>query len=121
VPKTVSEKCRLRAKLSATETIAKHDPTGTGRWEGDKCHKRRTYYRNRERHNIAQRIQYRGVKVAGVNNAGQTAVLVVAPPTVPAHPKDTVTGLIAQVTLGYSRDEDIPLTIGGNTIRGVIT
>jgi hypothetical protein len=84
VPKPVSEKCRLCAKLTATEAIAKHGSTGTGCWDGDKCHKRRTYYRNRERYNTTKRIQYRGVEGIAVQPTGQTAVLAVAPPTVPA-------------------------------------
>jgi hypothetical protein len=84
MPKSISEKCRLCAKLTATEAIAKHGPNGTGCWIGDKCHKRRTYYRNRDRYNTAKRTQYRGVEENGVNNTGQAAVLAVAPPIVPA-------------------------------------
>jgi hypothetical protein len=84
MPKTVSEKCRLCAKLTAAEAIAKHSPSGTGCWEGDKCHKRRTYYRNRARYNTTKRTQYRGIEGIEVQPSGQPAVLAVAPPTVPA-------------------------------------
>jgi hypothetical protein len=84
MPKPLSEKCRLCAKLTAAEAIAKHGPTGTNCWDGDKCHKRRTYYRNRDRYNTTKRTQYRGIEAAGVDNTGQTAVLAVAPPIVTA-------------------------------------
>jgi hypothetical protein len=59
MPKTASEKCRLCAKLSAEEAIARHGPSGTNCWEGSPCHKRRTYYRNRDRYNQGKRQQYR--------------------------------------------------------------
>ncbi len=44
MPKTANEKCRLCAKLSAEEAIARHGPDGTNCWVGGPCHKRRTYY-----------------------------------------------------------------------------
>jgi hypothetical protein len=84
MPKTVSEKCRLCAKLTATEAIAKHGPSGTDCWEGDKCHKRRTYYRNRARYNASKRVHYRSSEERSENVMGQTAVIAVAPPIVPA-------------------------------------
>jgi hypothetical protein len=60
VPKNQSEKCRLCAKLSAQEAIARHGPdSSTNCWEGEKCHKRRTYYRNRDQYNKDKRQQYR--------------------------------------------------------------
>jgi hypothetical protein len=59
MPATASEKCRLCAKLSFRDAIAKHGPNGTHCWEGDPCHKRRTYYRNRDRYNAKKRRQYR--------------------------------------------------------------
>jgi hypothetical protein len=59
MPKTASEKCRLCAKLSAEEAIARHGPTGTNCWDGEKCHKRRTYYRKRDQYNKDKRLQYR--------------------------------------------------------------
>ncbi len=39
--------------------MARHGPTGTGCWEGKPCHKRRSYYKNRERYNRQRRTQYR--------------------------------------------------------------
>jgi hypothetical protein len=76
MPKTASEKCRLCAKLSAQEAIARHGSTGTNCWEGEKCHKRRNYYRNRDRYNASKRKQYR-------QSTGQEpVVLAIAPPVV---------------------------------------
>jgi hypothetical protein len=76
MPKSQSEKCRLCAKLSAEAAIARHGPTGTGCWQGDPCHKRRTYYRNRDRYNQAKRQQYR------VATGQDPVVLAIAPPVV---------------------------------------
>jgi hypothetical protein len=60
MPKTTSEKCRLCAKLSAEEAIARHGPgSSTNCWDGEKCHKRRTYYRKRDQYNKDKRQQYR--------------------------------------------------------------
>jgi hypothetical protein len=60
MPKTASEKCRLCAKFSAEEAIARHGPSSsTNCWDGETCHKRRTYYRNRDRYNQDKRQQYR--------------------------------------------------------------
>jgi hypothetical protein len=76
MPKAPSEKCRLCAKLSAEAAIAKHGLTGTGCWVGDPCHKRRTYYRNRDRYNQTKRQHYR------VATGQDPVVLTIAPPTV---------------------------------------
>jgi hypothetical protein len=59
MPKSSSEKCRLCSKLSMDEAIARHGSNGTDCWDGDKCHKRRTYYRNRDRYNSNKRKSYR--------------------------------------------------------------
>lgn len=59
MPKTASEKCRLCSKLDMSSVILKHGPDGTGCFEGEPCHKRRTYYRNRNRYNEKKRKQYR--------------------------------------------------------------
>ncbi|MGB8700841.1 MAG: hypothetical protein WCD18_15600 [Thermosynechococcaceae cyanobacterium] len=78
MPKSASEKCRLCSKLSAAEAIDRHGPTGNNCWVGDTCHKRRTYYRNRDRYNRDKRQQYR-------QKTGQEpVVLAIAPPTVAA-------------------------------------
>ncbi|NJM67319.1 MAG: hypothetical protein HC851_17410 [Acaryochloris sp. RU_4_1] len=59
MPKAASERCRLCAKLSSQDAIAKHGPTGTHCFAGEPCHKRRSYYRNRDRYNQHKRRQYR--------------------------------------------------------------
>ena len=59
MPKTASEKCRLCAKLSTEDAIALHGPSGTNCWVGEPCHKRRSYYRNRDRYNSDKRRAYR--------------------------------------------------------------
>ncbi|HEY9828904.1 MAG TPA: hypothetical protein V6D19_26090 [Stenomitos sp.] len=85
MPKTASAKCRSCAKLSSEEAIAKHGPSGSGCWEGEKCHKRRTYYRNRDRYNKVKRQQYRGVSGSVEPDDGnRTAIVTVVPPVAPA-------------------------------------
>jgi hypothetical protein len=78
MPKTASEKCRLCAKLSAEEAIALHGPDGTNCWVGEPCHKRRSYYRNRDRYNGNRRQQYR------LSTGQEPVVLAIAPPSVAA-------------------------------------
>jgi hypothetical protein len=76
MPKSTSEKCRLCAKLSVEDAIARHGSNGTDCWDGDKCHKRRTYYRNRDRYNSDKRKSYR-------QSVGKApTVLAIAPPAV---------------------------------------
>ncbi len=57
MPSLRSEKCRLCSKLSAERALLKHGPEGTACWEGEPCHKRRTYYRHRERYNKTRRLK----------------------------------------------------------------
>jgi hypothetical protein len=84
VPKSQSERCRLCSKLSSEEAIARHGPSGSNCWVGEPCHKRRTYYRNRDRINANKRQQYRGVAVAAEVDDGKGTVLTVVPAIVPA-------------------------------------
>ena len=58
MPSQARERCRLCSKLSLEQALQKHGPEGTGCWEGEPCHKRRTYYKNRERYNRSRRIKY---------------------------------------------------------------
>ena len=58
MPARGSDKCRLCSKLSLEQALQKHGLDGTGCWEGEPCHKRRTYYKNRERYNRSRRIKY---------------------------------------------------------------
>lgn len=50
-------KCRLCSKLTATEAQNRHGSGGDGCWDTSVCHKRRTYYRNRDRYNKTRRLQ----------------------------------------------------------------
>jgi hypothetical protein len=76
VPKSQSERCRLCAKLSSEEAIARNGPSGTGCWVGEPCHKRRSYYRNRDRYNGNRRTVY------DQKTGKQPVVLAIAPPSV---------------------------------------
>ena len=58
MPSRSRERCRQCSKLSLEQALQKHGPEGTGCWEGEPCHKRRTYYKNRERYNRSRRIKY---------------------------------------------------------------
>jgi hypothetical protein len=51
---------------------------------GEPCHKRRSYYRNRDRYNASKRKQYRGVAVTAEVDDGKGTVLTVVPTVVPA-------------------------------------
>jgi hypothetical protein len=84
LPKAQSEKCRLCSKLAIAQVLERHGPTGTNCWVGEKCHKRRTYYRNRDRYNASKRKQYRGVAVEAEVDDGKGTVLTVVPAIVPA-------------------------------------
>ena len=79
MPARGSEKCRQCSKLSVEQALQKHGSQGTGCWEGEPCHKRRTYYRNRDRYNQQRRRKYRA---AQDNN--ESAVEVPSVPQVPA-------------------------------------
>ncbi len=76
MPKSSSEKCRLCAKLSAEEAITRHGPEGTNCWEGEPCHGRRTYYRNRTRYNGQRRAVY------DLKTGKKPVVLAITPPPV---------------------------------------
>ncbi len=84
MPKAASEKCRLCAKLTSAEAISRHGSSGTNCWIGEPCHKRRSYYRNRDRYNANKRQQYRGVAVAAEVDDGKEPVLTVVPAVAPA-------------------------------------
>lgn len=78
MPTKTSDKCRHYSKLSVETAIARHGEQGDGCWVGERCHKRRTYYKKRDLYNRNRRLKYRGEKEA-------TAQLdTIAIPTVPA-------------------------------------
>lgn len=78
MPARGSDKCRLCSKLSLEQALQKHGPEGTGCWEGEPCHKRRTYYKNRERYNRSRRIKY------NVDKEEATQLNGIPIPTIPA-------------------------------------
>jgi len=57
MPTRSSEKCRQCSKLSLERALQKHGLEGTNCWEGEPCHKRRTYYRHRDRYNQSRRLK----------------------------------------------------------------
>lgn len=66
MPTAISDRCRQCSKLSLEQALLRHGPEGTGCWEGEPCHKRRTYYRNRDRYNRDRRLKYQQSKQSGV-------------------------------------------------------
>ena len=64
------ERCRQCSKLTLEQALQKHGTEGDGCYEGELCHKRRTYYLNRERYNRSRRLKYRGEKETGAQMAG---------------------------------------------------
>ena len=115
MPKSTSEKCRLCSKLSAAEAIARHGPSGTNCWVGEPCHKRRSYYRNRDRYNASKRQQYRGGAVAAEVDDGKGTVLTVIPVVAPAavlhlyraRVDDPLHAIGAELWLGQSKIAEI--------------
>lgn len=57
-----AERCRLCSKLTAAQAQARHGVEGTGCWDDNRCHQRRSYYRNRDRYNKQRRTKYRGAE-----------------------------------------------------------
>lgn len=55
MPRPIKEKCRLCSKLPLAEVQAKHGPQGDGCWDPKVCHRRRNYYRHRDRVNPQRR------------------------------------------------------------------
>ncbi len=76
MPTKTSDKCRQCSKLSVETAIARHGESGDGCWVGERCHKRRTYYKKRDLYNRNRRLKYRGEK--------ESAAQLTDIPTVPA-------------------------------------
>ena len=72
------EKCRQCSKLTLEQALQKHGTPGDGWYQGQLCHKRRTYYLNRERYNRSRRLKYRGEKETGAQIEG------ISLPSIPA-------------------------------------
>jgi hypothetical protein len=82
MPKAQSEKCRLCSKLAIAQVLERHGPGGTNCWEGEPCHKRRSYYRNREL--LVQSFRYNANKRTAydLKTGKQPVVLAIALPSV---------------------------------------
>ncbi len=78
MPSRGSDKCRQCSKLSLEWALQKHGEQGDGCWSGEPCHKRRTYYKNRERYNRSRRLKYKGDKESSAQLEG------IDIPTIPA-------------------------------------
>ena len=59
MPCPAQERCRLCSKLDASAAKLKHGADGTGCWDDQHCHNRRSYYRHRGVRNYNRRQQYR--------------------------------------------------------------
>jgi hypothetical protein len=111
LPKAQSEKCRLCSKLAIAQVLDRHGPNGTNCWVGEPCHKRRSYYRNRDRYNANKRQQYRVVAVTAEVDDDKGTVLTVLPAIVPAavlylyraRVDDPLHAIRAELWLGQSR------------------
>ena len=78
MPARSRDKCRQCSKLTLVQALEKHGPEGNGCWEGEPCHKRRTYYRHRERYNRSRRLKYKGEQESVAQLEG------ISLPTIPA-------------------------------------
>ncbi len=70
MPSHSRERCRQCSKFSLEQALQKYGPEGGECWEGEPCHKRRTYYRHRDRYNRSRRLKYRAEKETLAQMAG---------------------------------------------------
>ncbi len=82
MPAHTRDKCRQCSKLTLEQALEKHGPSGDGCWSGEPCHKRRTYYRHRERYNRSRRLKYKGEKAS---ESQQEVILIPSIPAVVIH------------------------------------
>jgi len=59
VPRRIDLKCLECAQLSVTEARQMHGTEGDNCWEENRCHRRRSHYRNRRDNNAFRRSTYR--------------------------------------------------------------
>lgn len=80
MPRSSQEKCRLCSKLSTEVARQRHGSDGTGCWtdEANRCHRRRSYYRSRDRYNQRRRLKYR------TDSGSEAAVKILPVPETPA-------------------------------------
>jgi hypothetical protein len=62
MPREISEKCRLCAKLSPKEAKMRHGSEGDSCWVGQLCHQRRSHYKNQPRNNSERKRARRALK-----------------------------------------------------------
>ena len=104
------DKCRQCSKLTLEQALQKHGSLEDGCWEGDPCHKRRTYYRHRDRYNRSRRLKYKGEQQSAAQLEG------ISLPTIPAvvihfyrQRKDTeLHALGAELWVGQQKRESLP-------------
>ncbi|MEM8715591.1 MAG: hypothetical protein AAGE92_07400 [Cyanobacteria bacterium P01_G01_bin.4] len=58
MPKSPIHKCLACAQLSTTEARHLHGPQADDCWDASRCHRRRSYYRNRPHINAKRRARY---------------------------------------------------------------
>ncbi len=110
MPARGRDKCKECSKLSLEQALQKHGPEGDGCWEGEPCHKRRTYYRHRERYNRSRRLKYKGEKETSAQLAG------IPIPPIPAvvihfyrkRKDDELHALGAELWVGQQKRESLP-------------
>ncbi len=103
-------KCQLCSKLSLEQALQEHGPEGGDCWEGEPCHKRRTYYRHHERYNRSRRLKYRGEKETSAQLVG------IPIPSIPAvvihfyrkRKDDELHALGAELWVGQQKRESLP-------------
>jgi len=110
MPSHARERCRQCGKLSLEKALQKHGSEGDGCWEGEPCHKRRTYYRHRERYNRSRRLKYKGEKETSAQLAG---IQIPSIPAVVIHfyrkrKDDDLHALGAELWVGQQKQESLP-------------
>ena len=85
VPRKIDKKCVTCAQLSASQARQVHGSSGDGCWDGKRCPRRRSHYRNRQQLNEQRRLQYQQkmIGVASEEEQVETVSLPVAETSVP--------------------------------------
>ena len=79
MPRRINPKCIACAQLDAMQAQQLHGPDGDGCWDESRCHRRRSHYRHRRKHNETRRIQYQQQRGAtGKDESVETISLSVA-------------------------------------------
>ncbi|MEL6385592.1 MAG: hypothetical protein AAFQ89_24645, partial [Cyanobacteria bacterium J06626_18] len=98
MPRKIDPKCLDCAQLSVTEARELHGPEGDDCWQEQRCHRRRSHYRNRRDINAERRSLYRqGVEEKRAAIAPDTLTV-----TIPLKP-------VAYLYLYRQKRQDAPL------------